>query len=102
MLAIYDKEILKINKYISTEIIEMILKRDYQIQERLIEENIKIYSKEYSYLYAWNEEYNKKCIKENTYAIHRGEGSWVNNPNIVYLQYKHLKPIRKFFKIRKN
>lgn len=90
------------SKYISTEIIEMILKRDYQIRERPIEEKMKIYSREYFYPYDWNEEYNKKCIKENTYAIHRWEGSWVNNPNIVYLQYKHLKSIRKFFKIRKN
>jgi mannosyltransferase OCH1-like enzyme len=102
MKKIYDEEIWKINKFISTDIIEFIMKKYYRNIKILKSEKIKIYPAEYFYPYYWTDRYTEECIKKNTYAIHRWEGSWMLNPNIAYLQYKHLNPIKRFFKIRKK
>lgn len=99
MLSFYEEEVWKTPYYISTNIIGYILSKKYT-SEKLDKEGIKIYSKEYFYPYHWSEEFNEKLIKENTYCIHRWDGSWSNNPNRLYLEYKHLNPFLRFFKIK--
>lgn len=89
MKKFYETEVWESNLYISTSIIEMIMKKYYFSNEKLEEEKIKIYSKEYFYPYHWSEKFSPECIKENTYAIHRWDGSWSINPNIYHLKYKH-------------
>lgn len=102
MKKIYNEDIWKIDKFVSTDIIEFIMKKYYRNKKILEKEKIKIYPIEHFYPYHWTEKYNEECITKNTFAIHRWEGSWALNPNVAYLQYKHLNPIKRFFKIRKK
>ena len=97
MLNFYEREVWTTPYFISTNIIEYIFKT-YYTKEKILEEGIKLYEKEYFYPYHWSENFTEECIKSETLCIHRWDGSWANNPNRVYLKYKHLNPILKFFK----
>lgn len=102
MKQIYDKDIWKMNQFVSTSIIEKIIRKYYYTKTLLGKEKMKIYPIEYFYPYHWSEKFTEECITQNTYAVHRWDGSWIINPNIAYLQYKHLNPILRFFKIRRK
>lgn len=101
MLDFYKDEVWKTPYFISTNIIEYVFKK-YYTEERIREEKIKLYEKEYFYPYHWSEKFTNECIKPETLCIHRWEGSWTKNPNRVYLEYKHLNPILRFFKQNKK
>lgn len=94
-LEFYQKEIWSSNLYIVTGILTQILKDLYGEKLDFKDEKIKIYPKEYFYPYNHDEEFTKECIKENTYAIHWWGKSWNKNPNVYYLKYKHLPPIKR-------
>lgn len=102
MKKFYESEVWKSDIYISGNIIDMILKRDYFKEGSLEEEGIKLYPAKYFYPYHWTEKFDEKCVTEDTYAIHHWDGSWTLNPNIAYLRYKHLNPILRFFKVRRK
>ena len=70
MKKIYDEDIWEINKFISTDIIEFVMKKYYRSRRSLKSENIKIYPVEYFYPYYWIDKYTEDCIEKNTYAIH--------------------------------
>lgn len=49
---------------------------------------ITCYPPDMFYPYAWDEEFNPKCIKENTLAIHHWAHSWNNQVSIIIPCYK--------------
>lgn len=89
MKKFYEDEVWKSNLYISTSIIKMMMNKYYFNNKKLEKERIIIYPKEYFYPYHWSEKFSSECITENTYGIHRWDGSWSTNPNIYHLKYKH-------------
>jgi mannosyltransferase OCH1-like enzyme len=63
---------------ISSQMTTLVLKemglKDYGFQ---FIQDVAIYSAEYFYPYLWLEKFDPACIKENTYAVHHWNMSWV-------------------------
>lgn len=74
-LEIYQKK----KEYVkSPQMTTLVLKemglKDYGFQ---VIQDVTIYPVEYFYPYMWLEEYDPACIKENTFAVHHWNMSWV-------------------------
>lgn len=49
---------------------------------------ITYYPPKYFYPYAWDEEFDPSCIKEDTYAVHHWAHSWNNKVSVIIPCYK--------------
>jgi len=83
------------NKIVLPYLLTPILKRIWlKYGTSLIENDIMVYSKEYFYPFAFYENFNSNCVKENTYSIHWYDSTWL--PKVIT---KILFPIVKIFYI---
>ncbi len=102
MINFYDKKIWQSPDYITSSIITHLLVEKYNIEPSMNnivkKEDITIYPPEFFYPYHHSQEFNHKCITDNTYTVHWMEGSWHSKKNLFFLSNKHRIPLKTLLK----
>ncbi len=89
LINFYDTKILEYDFYTIPRVITHVY------NSRVDNGDIKIYPKDFFYPYHFTEEFKPDCITKNTYAIHWWGHSWSDNPNLAFIETKHLSGLNK-------
>ena len=106
ILDFYENDIWNLPIYTMPQIFQYVLNKEYgQIEapqkheQQIIKlKDITIYPEAFFIPFRYGEEFNIKCLEENTYTIHWFGGSWVMDNVLYFMKNKHKQELNKLIK----